>query len=243
MADDVLLRSKSSEVVVLCEGLDKRTSSRTTLYSSGRVRSSSRDRMTMTIKSEPLVFNLDPKALGASVTGPIAEVLRERVSMISSPASEGTLRYRDRALKAFVQGKRWAVKRYSGGKIGSIPPARSNSLFNDSGRFARGIAVGATKDGFVVNVPANRLDPTTTDGDAGVIRIWQKLVALVPELASPEMLMNDLRVRRGIEQGVAGVITKAAATTKQLSDVQARLIAQRNKVLMNLLKDLIGMAA
>lgn len=160
-------------VIILGGGLEQRTNAK------------GKSRFTVSIKSEPLVVNLDPKALGAPVAQAIAFHLKERVKGITATASEATIKAREVARRAFAAGKPWAMKRYAGGKMGARMPAQSDSLFNDSGRFADGIAVGAAKDTFRINVPANRLS-----GDARTVeRIWGKLLELVPEFADMGKLM------------------------------------------------------
>lgn len=186
---------------------------------------SGKARFTVEIRSEPLLHNLSPKDLGRGVAEAIADVLRERVRSISAVAGEATMRARLSALKAFTLGKPWAQRRYSGGRTGPMPPARSDRAFNDSGRFAASIVAQPKDDGFTVNVAANRLDPTTTAGDEGVRRMWNRLVELVPEFGDPRRLMDDLRVRRAIDQGHKAMITKLEETSKRLGEARLRAAA------------------
>jgi len=163
----------SENVIILGGGLEQRTNAK------------GKSRFTIAIKAEPLVVNLDPKALGAPVAQAIAFHLKERVKGISATASEATIKAREVARRAFAAGKPWAMKRYAGGKMGARLPGQSDKLFNDSGRFGESIAVGATKDAFRINVAANRLS-----GDARMVeRIWGKLLELVPEFADMGKLM------------------------------------------------------
>lgn len=182
-----------------------------------RTSASGKKRMTVTYRSEALVHDFDAKAAGKLVADAIAETLRSKVKQIASTVSAATLRARKTAAKAFSQGEPWAVKRYSGGKLGTMPPSGSDKQFNDSGRFAAGIAANARSDGWTINVPANRLNGDVL-GEAGVMRVWSKLAELVPEFGNPAMLMDDLRVRGAVKQSLANMIQKArmdAAASRQ----------------------------
>lgn len=188
-------------VFVLNQGLESRTSK------------SGKQRFTITVKSEPLIFNTDPKTLGAPVAHAIAHHFRERIRGITAIASPATLRARKSAAKAFAAGEAWAVKRYSGGRTGPMAPHQSDRAFNDSGRFASTITANASKDGmWRINVAANRLSGDTTT----VERIWNRLVQLVPEFANPAMLMENDLLRRSIEKATRDAIKKAKATSRKL---------------------------
>lgn len=203
-----------------------------------RTSKTGKKRFVVTFKSEPIVANLDPKALGAGVSQAIAATLRAKVQAIGASAAAMTLDYRKRAAKAYEKGARWATKRYAGGRIGAMSPNQSKSLFNDSGRFIRSIVAGATKDGYTVNVAANRLDPTTT-GPGGVERMFARLVQLVPEFGNPALLWQSPEVPNAIAKGVQAMFTKMGMTAEQVSETRARLVAARNKELLNLLKDVL----
>jgi hypothetical protein len=107
-------------VMVINRGLEMRTSS------TGRVK------RTIRIDAEPMTIVTDPKTLGQPVAFAIANHYRERVRGIAAVASKATQRAREVAAKAFAEGKPWAVKRYAGGRIGSLPPNQSDRVFNDS---------------------------------------------------------------------------------------------------------------
>ena len=190
------------ELVVLNEGYEY------------RAKANGKSRVVIKVRSESLIFNLDPKQAGKPVAAAIVQVLREKVGGITQRAAEATLVYRQKALKAFVLGKPWAMKRYSGGKTGSMPPARSEEAFNDSGRFAKSITGSASSDGaWRINVAANRLSGDTS---GGAQRIYDKLVSLVPEFAKPELLMESAVVKDAIGKAMQGMITKKDAMTSPL---------------------------
>lgn len=168
-------------------------------------------RYTINVKGDTILVNTDPKSLSKGPADAIAALLRERISSISAVAAPATIKARAVAAKALARGEAWAVKRYGGGRTGTLQPNQSNRLFNDSGRMAQSIAVGATSDGYTVNVAANRLSPDTLNGDAtgALARIWDLLKQYVPELADTRKLMDSIPVRRAVNDALAGAIKKA----------------------------------
>jgi hypothetical protein len=205
--------SDYEEVTVLNEGLRSRTSK------------TGRTTYSVVIKAEPIVVNTGPAALMAPIATAIAHHLKERMRGISQVASDATLRARKTAAKALSDGQDWAIQRYGGGRIGTKPPNRSNRMFNDSGRFADGLVAGyAGKDGtFRINVPANRLDERTTSGGAaGVQRIWERLVQLVPEFGDPSLLLQNDVIRATVKRSANDMIKKARETNGKLAIEAAR---------------------
>jgi hypothetical protein len=183
------------DVIVLANGLEQRTSK------------SGKSRFTIKMHSEPVIFNLDPKALPKEVAPAIARHLQQAIKGITAVASAATIKARKIAAKAFTAGKPWAMKRYAGGRTGPKAPNQSDRLFNDSGRMADSVRASASKDGaWRVNVAANRLsgDPTSVE------RIYAKLVELVPEFARPELLLQNALLKRTIEKAVEQTRTKLA---------------------------------
>jgi hypothetical protein len=178
-------------IAVINEGLVSRTTK------------SGKQRFHIRIEAEPVIFALDPKALGAPIANAIANHLRERMKAITDLASPATMRARQSAEMAIQAGKQWARQRYAGGRMGGRAPNSSNRLFNDSGRFAESIVAKADKHGaWHVNVAANRLDPTHIGVEA-VQKIWAKLVELVPEFANAGAILerNDM-IRRTVQRAI-----------------------------------------
>lgn len=202
-----------------------------------RVRTSrsgaTRSRVTVDISGESIGIGLDPRAYGAPVAQAIADLFRERIRMIAETVSPATKRAREAAAKAFAAGKSWAVKRYAGGKLGAKAPNQSDRKFNDSGRMADSI-VATAREGekdFVINMAANRLNPETVNGGmAGLEKIWAELVRLVPELGNPRLLMDNVKVRRSVNEAVNENVFKTASDrvdrVRQL--VQARMAFARS---------------
>jgi hypothetical protein len=219
--------SDYEEVTVLNQGLRSRTSA------------SGKTTFSVVIKSEPIVVNTGPAALMQPIAQAVAHHLRERMSGITETASKATLKARAAAQRAMQAGAAWATKRYAGGRIGSMPPNTSDRKFNDSGRFVKGlVAAYAGKDGtFRINVPANRLDPSTTsDGQAGVERIWKELVRLVPEFGDPSMLMQNDVIKATVKRASNEMIKIARARTDELQVSAAR-------ALFSIVKQAIGIVA
>lgn len=178
-------------LVIVDRGLEERRSS------TGRVR------RTVRIDAEAMALDMDPKRLGRPVARGIADHLRQAVRNIQSTASPATLLSRKRAAEAFAAGKSWAMKRYAGGRIGAMAPNQSDRLFNDSGRFAQGITANASSDGaWRVNVAANRLDDRTA-GSGGAQRIFERLVALVPEFQNIGLMFSNIAAIRDTVERVS----------------------------------------
>lgn len=202
MGDDVF------DPMIINQGLKSRTSK------------SGKQTFSVSVTAEPIIINTGPAAFIAPVAQAVAHHLKERMRGISETASKATLKARKAAEMAMQAGKPWATKRYAGGRIGAMPPNKSDRLFNDSGRFADGlVAAYVGKDGtFRINVPANRLDPSTTsDGQAGVARIWQRLVQLIPEFADAGKLMENDVIRATAKRSMSNMIKKAKATQDKLA--------------------------
>jgi hypothetical protein len=192
-------------------------------------------RYTIEVKSEPLIHDFDPKTLGGVVAAAIAEELRRQVKAITQRASDGTLKARAVAAKAFAAGKPWATRAFGGGKMGPMAPNQSDRSFNDSGRLAAGIVAQAKDDKWTVNIPSNRFDPTQfKDGELGVARVWRQLVALVPAFQNTALLFETEGVKKSIDQSMQMLITKARETRDQLSE-------QRAKALMGVARQALGL--
>jgi hypothetical protein len=196
----------ADDIIIVNQPLKKRTSK------SGKVR------FTVEMRSEPLIFNLDPKILEETVAKSIAEELRTQVKGISTSAAPATLRSRAVERKAYAAGKSWATKRFSGGKTGPTPPTTNTAAFNNSGRFAQSIVAMANYGKWTINFAANRLDPSTGNVD----RIWARLVQFVPAFADVTKLYESARVRQTMERALGALMTKGEKTHDELSVSRAR---------------------
>ena len=113
--------------------------------------------------------------------------------------------------------------------MGTKPPKNEqpSRLFNDSGRFADGLAVrfNPTDNNFTINVPANRLDPRTFGGgEAALVSMWRKLVELVPEFQGGAEVLKDEGVRNAIAEAVAeSIVTRTDKARSTISRARAQL--------------------
>lgn len=185
-----------------------------------RVAKTGREKYTIDVIGEPLIFNLDSKVTEQAVATAIASTLRAKVEGITQEAAPATIKAREAAAKSLAAGKPWAKKRYSGGKLGLMPPTGSQRAFNDSGRFAKSIVAGAAKGKWIVNFAANRLDGKTGD----ILRIWRRLVELVPEFADHKRLFQTAEVNRAVMVGLQSYIAKAPATRDEFTAARAKAL-------------------
>lgn len=168
-------------------------------------------RYSVSVDATPMVHRFDAKQLGRGPAIAIVEHLRDRVETIGLDAKPATIARREQAKKALAKGGPEAVRRYSGGRIGTMEPAKSTKLFNDSGRFASGIFAAPTTSGWTINFPANRFDPSTfDDGEAGVMRLFVRLRELVPEFGDAAQLSTVLSVRRAIADSTNAIIARSS---------------------------------
>lgn len=208
----------TQETVVLNEyGLNQRT--RTT--SKG-----TKARYTIQIQSEPLIHNFAARELGKEPANAIKNEIVRQIKGISEVAKPATLAKRKYARKVLLglandYGKdgdtdiaasdQRIIKRYSGGRTGTMLPDTSVRLFNDSGRLAN-LEVSSNRADpsdsvWEINVPANRLDPTTF-GDmekfkAMVLRLQQ----LVPALGTnTKSLLESPEVSKAITDSIGLVL-------------------------------------
>lgn len=197
-------------IVVVNQGFTTRTSS------------TGRTRTTIDVSSEPLVHDLDPKRLGQGVAEAIARVIKERVASISVQAAPSTIASRKR------KQKNVDMNRYAGGRIGLMPPGRSDKLFNDSGRLIESIVARPSEDQYIINVASNRFSTSTLYGGklktpmAALDFITERFLELVPEVRDPALLMRSKLVRDAIDDGTAGMIKRGAARIKELELARAR---------------------
>ena len=122
----------SDDVMVINQGYEVRTSK------------SGKQRVVITVKSEPVIFNTDPKALGQPIAQAIINHFREKIKGITATAALNTLKARAVEARAYAAGKPWAVKRFNGGRTGATPPKDSTTALNHSGRLANSITGNAS---------------------------------------------------------------------------------------------------
>lgn len=134
-----------------------------TVTATERIRATGKARVTLEVKSEPILVDLDPQRIGAPVAKAIEEAVRFRLENNLETAKPGTIEARKRAAAAFDRGESWTRKEYGGGRTGPMRPYRSNSVRRgvDSGRLAHTLQMRfAPRSGdYMLNTAANRLTP------------------------------------------------------------------------------------
>jgi hypothetical protein len=202
------------------------------------VRGKTTVRYTVSITGTPLPLDLNPHELGRRPAEAMAEHLRARIRTLQAVADNATIDQRKAAAQAFDRGEAWALKRYAGGRLGTKRPGMSDKLFNDSGRLADGLIakpIGSTgrvgnPNEWVINVAANRFDPSTLtgpegrDGLAALQSIYHRLVELIPEFGNPRQLVNVPSVRAAIEASAEGILARNAKLTDQLRAQRLRAL-------------------
>lgn len=121
---------------------------------------STKQYVTIDVKSESLGVVVSEQAFAQVLADAFIKDLKDIIRNGSSWASLTTQRFRKRAREAFEQGADWAMDRYAGGRLGSMPPNQTKRDLLDSGRLVEGLVATATKDAstVIVNAPANRLN-------------------------------------------------------------------------------------
>lgn len=156
-------------------------------------------RYTLSVKTDPVLANLSEVDLGRGPALAIADLIRRQMRDIGETAKPSTLARRKRAVGELARGEAAAVNRYDGGRTGRTPPdVASVRVYNDSGRLRNGIHVmqNLSEGAWTINIPANRLDPTTFG--PGFLAMVQRLVRLVPALAGGEAVIGAPEVVKAI---------------------------------------------
>lgn len=183
-------------------------------------------RYTVTLDARPLVLDFDTKTLGRGLATRIADHLRARVAAIGAEASPSTQLQRKYAANAMSSGKPWASRRYTGGRIGVMSPNQSPRLFNDSGRFVRGITASPTRDNnWVINVPANRLNAAQLGSETALKDIFHKLRLHVPEFGSASELLKVPEIQDEVRAAIRVIYDKKRARgNERLRELTQELI-------------------
>jgi hypothetical protein len=183
--------------------------------------------ITMTVTSEPITYNVSEAALLKNAAEALAKSIREQTEDISAPVKESTAKARDAAARAFTAGKPWAVRQFSGGRIGATPPvAGARRQFNHSGRLAKSIVARyaeKTKE-FVLNFAANRWRVEDFKSVADMQRAIDRWISLVPALREPSA---DFNVQRAFRQSHKEMVTKHEMGTTHKQAVTRGQLAVR----------------
>lgn len=201
-------------------------------------------RYSVSISCEPVLLDISPNRLGEGPTQAILAFLSGKIKNIGAVASDATIARRKSARQSFRDGDQGATKRYAGGKMGPMEPGQTVRLFNDSGRLANGLFVRANTSNqpggaaWTINVPANRLDPSTfVGGESALAGMYQRLVQLVPELGDAKLLMAVASVRQSITDAIDQVlIQELGAARQRRSQLKGQLLRGYVSIAQQLLR-------
>ena len=169
--------------------------------------------VTMTVTSEPITYNVTPAFLLKAAAEALAKQIREQTQAIKHQVTHGAAETRRVTERAFAKGKPWAVKQFSGGRMGVTPPSvGSNQAFNHSGRLAKSIVARyVDKTGeFYINYAANRWNPQHWKSASAMEVAFQRWVSLVPALSQPSA---DTEVQRAFRLTHSQMVEKHKAGT------------------------------
>lgn len=192
-------------------------------------------RQTIQISAEPLIQNFAALELGKAPSAALAKLVKDQIQAVSETAAPMTIKAREEALAVMngtsdtepsAEMRSWVKARYAGGKIGTVPPQGGDQLFNDSGRLAM-ITLqpnrAYTNDAvWEVNVPKNRLDPSTWSGDmASFLAMVKRLQKAVPVLGNDRAaIMENKEFVRAIADSVEQIF---AANDQRIAGLRAQL--------------------
>ena len=214
----------TQDVIVINEGFQERR--RTT-------GAGTKSRYTLTVTAEPIIHDFSEEKLGQGPAEAIRDAIIKQIKAIGEVANLATIKRRKQATDALARGVSSAVKRYSGGRTGTKAPSGSVRLFNDSGRLADGIFVrqNTEEKNWTINVPANRLDPSTFKNQGDFVSMVNRLRSYVPVLANP---FSDRDVAKAIENGMSEVLIRVLQKGEDLR-------AARAKAAMGLIKQALAL--
>lgn len=204
-----------------------------------RTRPSGRQQTTLslTVKSEPIVYNISAPALLQNAAIALATQIREQTEGISAIVKPSTKKAREVAERAYAQGKPWAVRRYAGGRMGATPPRFGEQrAFNHSGRLAKSIVARYQDKSkqFVINYAANRWNVADFQSQAHMDIAIQRWISMVPVLQKPSA---DISVQRAFQRSHAEMVTKHHMG---LSERQAEVTGQMAVRILQLAAQALG---
>lgn len=190
-----------------------------------------KERFTVEVSSEAVLFDLSEMALGAGPSEAIRAELERDNKNIAEVAAKVT---RDkRASAAANPGERWVQQRYGGGRIGFKAPNQTPRLFNDSNRLSEGFFVrdNPQDNSYSVNLPANRFSPAYW-GDK-LDWVTNKWRSLMPILRDQRELLRRPKFNEAVSASVRGIVQKAKMASDARAVEQAkRLQAARRKAVL-----------
>jgi hypothetical protein len=190
--------------------------------------------ISISVESEPIAFMLDEGVVAKKAAEMLAQRIREQTGGITAMVKPATAKARAVQSRAFSKGESWAVKQFSGGRMGATPPVAGElRQFNHSGRLRESIVASFVQQNkeWRINFAANRWDIKHWKDEAKMRVAFQKWVALVPVLQDAS---SDMGIQRAIRETFAEVMVKGkmgedhrAAKLRGEAFVKAIQLAQR----------------
>lgn len=183
------------------------------------------------IIADDLIIDLRARETNADFTGLLQEILDKQWSRVTETVSPSTLARRESAQRN--PGSRTNQKRYAGGKIGALTPNQTPYKFRDSNRMRHTTIKLRTKStgeaAATINVPANRLDPTTFGNQAQFQQMILDLRRLIPILGGRIEGEAQAQLDKGMTALLEGIVSNNEKRYQQL-------LRRRNRVLRQLLR-------
>lgn len=192
-------------------------------------------RYTIQVSAEPLIQQFSALELGKEPAAALAGLVKKQIEEVPETVKEMTQEARNNArdalsgtgeIEASSEVMSYYRTRYSGGRIGLVIPDGGSQLFNDSGRLAM-VTLRAnrayTNDAvWEINVPKNRLDPTTWSGDLkSFLDMVKRLQAFVPVLGNDK---NAILGDKAFVQAVANATDRIfAANDQRIAGLRSQL--------------------
>ncbi len=182
-------------------------------------------RFTVEVKADPMLHHFSDREIGRGPAEQLAAIMRENLRKFARPVAASTQAKRKQAAKAFDDGKRWAMKRYAGGRMGARRPGpASTNWFSDSGRLIESLypTWNQTEGHYTINVAANRLDRATF-GPRFEWFLEQFSLALRTKEASEDVRFRDAQAV-AVSNAIQTKKDMVAAKKQQLNEEVARLL-------------------
>lgn len=196
------MASQPDEVIAI--NLPPDIKERTRTLKSGKTQT----RYTVEVRSEPIVHVFNDKELGRKPADVLAQILRENLQLFSfsHPVSASTMKKRRYNASALKRGEKYALRRYSGGRMGMREPvAGAAGWFKDSGRLIESLYPTHNKDEghYTINVAANRLDRASFGPG------FERFLQVFHQALNTDRAAEDRRFREAQISAVDAAIVKA----------------------------------
>jgi hypothetical protein len=205
------------------------TQRKTTSKKTGRIRLKN---FRIDIEADDLIVDLRARETNAEFTGLLQEILNTQWGRVTETVSPTTLARRESAARN--PGSKANQRRYAGGKIGALTPNQTPYKFRDSNRMRHTtirLRPGGSKGqgAATINVPANRLDPTTFGNQAQFQQMLSDLRRLIPLIGG----RIEGETKKQLDQGMTALLEGIVSNNEKRYQ---QLLRRRNRVLRQLLR-------